>query len=137
MSSFNTFGSTHKEYGSGKNIWYEVKDKYPGGGSVKNLSSFQVGTVIPAGSMVQFDHAKHEATIVKAKDVKTTSNTSGTVEPKTINGLLENDIWVEEGITYATATVVFAGKIFADRLEEAIPDEVFAVLPEIHALREK
>lgn len=134
MSSFNTFGKRSREFGGGKNIWYEISGKYPGGGSVTNLSDFEC--VIPAGSMVVFDHAKHQAKIVKAADVKTAKNTGGTVEPKTINGLLENDIWLEEGTTYATATVVFAGKIYSDRVEETIPDEVFANLPEIHALKE-
>lgn len=95
MSSFNTFGSSKKEFGSGKNVWYEVTGKWPGGGSVTNLSDFDENDVIPAGSMVVFDHAKHQAKIVKATDVKTATNTGGTVEPKTINGLLENDIWVE------------------------------------------
>lgn len=137
MSTFNTFGSTSKKYGGGKNIWYEVKDKWPGGCIIKNLSSFKSGTVIPAGSMVAFDHAKHEGTIVKNAEVKTTSNASGTVEPSKINGLLENDIYVEEGTTVATGTVVYAGKIYADRLSEEIPNEVFSVLTEILPIREK
>ena len=137
MSSFNTFGSSKKEFGSGKNVWYEVTGKWPGGGSVTNLSDFDENDVIPAGSMVVFVHAKHQAKIVKATDVKTATNTGGTVEPKTINGLLENDIWVEKGTTYATATVVYGGKIYADRLAEEVPSEVWAVLPEIHAIKEK
>lgn len=135
MSSFNTFGSRSREFGGGKNIWYEITGKWPGGASVTNLSDFE--GVIPAGSMVVFDHAKHQARIVKSADVKTTANTSGKVEPKTINGLLENDIWLENGTTYATATIVYAGKIYSDRVEETIPDEVFANLPEIHAIKEK
>lgn len=135
MSSFNTFGKRTREFGNGKNIWHEITGKYPGGGSVTNLSDFS--GVIPAGSMVVFDHAKHQATIVDPKKIKTATQTSGTIEPKTINGLLENDIWLEDVTDYATATVVYAGKIYVDRLKDEIPAEVLAVLPEIHALNEK
>lgn len=137
MSTFNTFGAKSQEFGGGKMVWHAIDGKYPGGGSVSNLSSFTEGQVIPAGSMCVFDHAKHTCKIVKATDIKTSSNSGGTVKPEDVNGLTENDIWYEKGTTYATATIVYAGLIYSDRLAEAIPAEVWANLSAIKQLKEK
>lgn len=136
MGSFNTFGRTEKTYGSGKNIWHEIKGSFPCGGNV-DLTSFSEGSVIPSGSMCVFDQVKNTIKIAKASDIKTTVNTSGTIEPASIKGLLQNDIYYEPGTTYATGNVVFAGEIYIDRCEENIPDEVLEVLPMIVPIREK
>lgn len=131
----NTFGNTSKNFGSGKNIWHEVKGSFPVGGSITNISAYK-GKVIPAGSMCVLDQSAHTITIAKASEVKTATNTTGTVDPKTIKGLLYHDVYVENDTTYATGNVVFAGEIYADRLEESIPDEVWAVLPMIVPIHE-
>ncbi|WP_293738974.1 hypothetical protein [uncultured Parabacteroides sp.] len=131
----NTFGRGQKEYGSGKNIWHEVKGSYPVGGSITNISSFK-GKVIPSGSMCVLDQSAHTITIVKASEIKTATQTSGTVEPSTIKGLLYHDVYVENDTTYATGNVVFAGEVYADRLEEEVPAEVWAVLPMIVPIHE-
>ena len=134
----NVFGRTDKNYGSGKNIWHEVKGAYPCGGSISNISDFK-GKVIPAGSMCQFDQVDNTIKIVKATEIKTASQSGASVEPNTIKGLLYNDVYVESDVPtpYATGSVVFAGDIYADRLEEAIPAEVWAVLPMIVPIYEK
>ena len=75
--------------------------------------------------------------MLQATDVKTTENAGGTVEPKTINGLLRHDIYNHKDVEKATASVVFAGEIYIDRCKEAIPDEVLANLPMIVPIREK
>nr|DAV38595.1 MAG TPA: Protein of unknown function (DUF1697) [Caudoviricetes sp.] len=137
MGSFNTFGKTEKSYGSGKSIWHEIKGAFPVGGKITNLSDFAEGSVIPSGSMCVFDQAKAEIKIAKATDIKTATNTGGTVDPKTVKGLLQNDIYKEAGVDYATGNVVFAGEIYIDRLAEAVPDEVLAVLPMIVPIKEK
>lgn len=92
--------------------------------------------MIPAGSMCQFDQANNTIKIIKSSEIKLTSG-GGSVEPKTIKGLLQNDVYVKNSTTYATGSVVFAGEIYADRLAEAIPDEVWAVLPMIVPINEK
>lgn len=132
----NSFGKKEESFGSGKNIWHEIKGAFPVGGKITNISSYK-GQVIPAGSMCQFDQVKAEITIVKATDVKTTSNAGGSVEPGKVKGLLQFDIPVNSSTTYATGSVVFAGEIYADRLAEAIPAEVLAVLPMIVPIYEK
>ena len=134
----NVFGRTDKNYGSGKNIWHEVRGAYPCGGSISNISEFK-GKVIPAGSMCQFDQVDNTIKIVKATEIKTASQASASVEPNTIKGLLYNDVYVESDVPtpYATGSVVFAGEIYADRLAEVIPAEVWAVLPMIVPIYEK
>lgn len=132
----NTFGKKETPYGSGKNIWHEMKGAYPCGGNIVNYDDFK-GAVIPAGSMCQFDQVANTITIVKATDVKTTSNSGGSVEPGKIKGLLQNDVYIEDGVGYATGSVVFAGEIYIDRVAEAIPAEVLAVLPMIVPIYEK
>ena len=134
----NVFGKTSKEYGGGKNIWHEVKGQFPVGGNIKNISTY-IGSVIPSGSMCKLDQAKGEITIVKASEVKTATQESGTVEPSTIKGLLYHDVYVDADLEspYATGAVVFAGEIYIDRLAEEIPDEVLAVLPMIVPIHEK
>lgn len=129
MGSFNTFGKTSKSYGSGKNVWHEIKGAYPVGGTIANLADYEVGDVIPAGSMCVLDQAAHTITIVGEGGA--TDN---------VNGLLQNDIYVDEGVKgengNATGNVVFAGEIYIDRLEVAVPDTVLAKLPMIVAIKE-
>ena len=132
----NTFGKTEKSYGSGKNIWHEIKGAFPVGGKITNISSF-TGQVIPAGSMCVYDQVTAEITIAKATDIKTTSNSGGTITPQKVKGLLQNDVYIDSDVDYATGSVVFAGEIYIDRLAESIPAEVLAVLPMIVPIYEK
>ena len=134
----NVFGRGEKNCGPGRNIWHEVTGAYPCGGIISNIADFK-GTVIPAGSMCQFDQVAGTIKIVKASDVKTATQTDGTVEPSTIKGLLYNDVYADSGIASpsATGSVVYAGEIYADRLAEAVPSEVWAVLPMIVRINEK
>lgn len=132
MGSFNTFGKTSKAYGSGKNIWHEIKGAYPVGGTIANLTDYNVGDVIPSGSMCALDQAAHTITIVKASDSENLAK---------VNGLLQNDIYIDEAVKgengNATGNVVFAGEIYIDRLEEEVPASVLAQLPMIVAIKEK
>ena len=131
MGSFNTFGQTSKAYSGGKNIWHEIKSAYPVGGTIANLSAFAAGTVIPAGSMCALDQVTHKITIVKASDSDLLAS---------VNGLLQNDIYVDEAVKgangNATGNVVFAGEVYIDRLAEEVPASVLAKLPMIVAIQE-
>lgn len=126
----NTFGSNVKDYGFGKNIWHEVSAAYPAGGLITNHADY-AGKVIPAGSMCKFDQVKNEITIVKASEIGTGTNATD------IKGLLYHDVYVEEGVTAATGCVVYHGEVYADRLEETVPADVFAALPMIIPIYEK
>ena len=87
--------------------------------------------------MCAYDQVAGTITIAKATDIKTTDNLEGTIEPASIKGLLQNDVYIEDGVTYATGSVVFAGEIYIDRLAETIPAEVLEVLPMIVPIYEK
>ena len=140
MGSFNSFGSTSKTYGSGKNIWHEISGEYPVGGMISNLSDFTLGTVIPSGSMCVYDEVNATIKIAKASDIKTATNTTGTVEPKDVKGLLKEDIYVDSAVMgtngAATGCVVYAGEIYINRCAETVPDEVLGVLPQIVTIKE-
>lgn len=125
----NVFGRTGKSYDGGKHIWHEVKGQYPVGGKIVNASEY-AGKVIPAGSMCKYDSANAEITIIKNADAVTNK--------ADIKGLLFHDVYVDADLesAYATGAVVFAGEIYADRLEEAVPAEVWAVLPMIVPIHE-
>ena len=110
-------------------------NQYPVGGNITNISEYK-GKVIPSGSMCQLDQSAHTIKIIKASEIKTATQDSAAIEPSTIKGLLYHDVYVDADTTYATGAVVFEGMIYADRLEEAVPDEVWAVLPQITPIRE-
>ena len=125
----NVFGRTSKSYEGGKNIWHEVKGQFPVGGKIVNASDY-VGNVIPAGSMCKYNPVAAEITIVK--------NADAVSEAANIKGLLYHDVYVDADLidAYATGAVVFAGEIYIDRVAEAIPAEVLAVLPMIVPIKE-
>ena len=132
MGSFNSFGSTSKTYGAGKNIWHEISGTYPVGGTISNLSDFTSGTVIPSGSMCKYDAVNATIKILTAADATTT--------PTDVNGLLKEDIYVDDAVKgtngAATGCVVYAGEIYVSRCVQAIPSTVLAVLPQIVAIKE-
>lgn len=114
----STYGRTEKEFGSGKNIWFQSTQVYPVGGLI-DTTGYEVGAVIPAGSMCVLDTASGALKIVKAADIGAAPKTPAT----DVNGLLYNDVIVGE---FTTGTVVHTGVVFEDMLEEAIPAEVKA-----------
>lgn len=124
MTSFNTFGRTSKSFGSmSVNVWRIVRERLLVGASVSNLNSFSAGTVIPAGSMLIVDEVAHTCEVV--------TDLTATAKLAQVNALLENDIYVEEGVSYATATCVRRGTIYADRTQVAIPASVEARLGDL------
>lgn len=95
MGSFNTFGRTEKSYGTGKNIWHHVENKFPVGGKVSNLASFPLNTVIPAGSMAIFDSVAGETKVLKGLEDFSTAKTYKV-----------NDKVMHDGVAYKCSTAV-------------------------------
>lgn len=135
MGSFNSFGSTSKTYGSGKNVWHEISGAYPVGGTITNLSDFASGSVIPSGSMCVYDPVAATIKIATAAAI-----TAGTVTAASVNGLLKEDIYVDDAVKgtngAATGCVVYAGELYVNRCSETIPSAVLAVLPQIVTIKE-
>lgn len=122
----NSFGRQSKSLSGGKRVWNEIFHSYPVGGVISNISDFAAGSVIPAGSPAIWENGK--VTVV----------TSATIAEQgvNVNGLTHNDVYVEEGTAAATVGVVYAGVVYESRLDETIPDTVWANLAEIKRIKE-
>lgn len=127
----NTFGKTGKNYSAGKNVWYEVTERMPVGATIAvgSGTSYTAGAVIPSGTLLNVNDVAHTCTVVSS---------AGTTEnPSTFNAILENDIYVEEGDTVATATCVKGGVIYGSRMPVPIgQDQMSANLPKVTVYNE-
>lgn len=115
MSNYGTMSMTHKAVGGGMVVFPVVYDRYRGGGMIDTSgtnpiteAAFKVGDLIPAGTPVKFAGAGKNVTIVKCDADSTAANG--------VNGLIENDIYISEGIVAAPCTVVYKGQMFCDRV---------------------
>lgn len=113
----NTFGRTEKTFGGGVPVWKRV-DTILGGGATVDISSLEVGEIIPAGSMIAV--ADKVGTIVKSTETEAFAS---------VVGLTRNDIVKEEGKNIGTATIVVEGVAIAERID--VPAEVQKALTRI------
>lgn len=121
MSKFgigNTYGNETLEWSNGqKRVWREIRHQYPAGGtfSTTDLESYK-GKVIPAGTPVVFDQSTKELTLAN-----TTSATA-------VDGFTQEDVYVKDGVTAASATVIYDGEIYEPVLKAVLTDAVLAVI---------
>lgn len=119
--AFNTFGRSTKTIGGDSiPVWFRVDSVLPSGVLI-DISGKSAGDIIPAGSMVAYDHVGGSASIIAA--------TAESTDLATVNGLLKNDIFVDEGATKASGTVVIEGIIYSDRVN--VPAGARAGIPRI------
>lgn len=104
--TFNTIGSYRAEFGGNFVVWVRVERVEHFGGNL-DVSKYQPGDVIPAGSMAIFDQQANTIEIVKASD--------GAEKLAKVNGLIFNDICIPSNPILATGAIVTSGKIYADR----------------------
>lgn len=104
--TFNTIGSYRAEFGGNFVVWVRVDRVEHFGGNL-NVTKYQPGDVIPAGSMAIFDQQANTIEIVKASD--------GAAKLAKVNGLIYNDICIPSNPILATGAIVTSGKIYADR----------------------
>lgn len=112
----NTFGSQSVSLSGARKVWREVKDQYPAGGVVQNVSDWYDSSSdenkIPAGTFCKWEDAGTDggkqvtcyttAQITAADDVTTLG----------INGATLYDIDLDSSSDIATATVVYAGEYY-------------------------
>lgn len=121
MSKFgigNSFGSETYEWSNGqKRVWREIRHRYPSGGtfSSTDLKSY-AGKVIPAGTPVVFDQSTKELTL------------ANTASASKVDGFTQEDVYVKDGTTAATATVVYDGEIYEPVLKAVLTDAVLTVV---------
>lgn len=131
VGTVNTIGKRKFELGGGQVVWAEVRRVIQFGRKI-DVSKYNAGDVIPAGSMVVWNNTSDTCTIVKASELKAPEG-SGTVEASTINGLTFEDVVIPEGAVDATCAIVTSGKIWADATD--VPTVVEKNLPMIEFVR--
>ena len=112
--TFNTIAQGSAEFGGHFPVWSRVDKLYQGGGFL-DVADYNAGDVIGAGTMVIFNGAGKEVTIVKATD---------TDNLEKVNGLIFEDVCIPDGCIHATCAVVKSGRIYADRGVIGIPASV-------------
>lgn len=134
----NTFGSQSVGVGHARKVWREVKDQFPAGGVVANLSDWLESGKgkIPAGTFCKwYDDAANNGG--KKVVCYTKAQITGTADAAAlaalgINGATLYDIDIEAGDTVASATVVYAGEIYSYMVDA----DVLAKVKDLAALSE-
>ena len=124
---FNTYERRDKTIGGSVPVWIKVDRQDQAGGRI-DISGYTAGDVIPAGSMCFLDVEGGTLQIIKS------TNASATLLK--VNALLLNDVYIEEGDTYATGAAVYAGNVYGDRIP-TIPASVKLQLPMIRFTYER
>jgi hypothetical protein len=132
----NTFGSQSVRASHSRKVWREVKDQFPAGGVVENLSDWLDSGVgkIPAGTFCKwYDDAANGGG--KKVVCYTKGQITGAADISTlgINGATLYDIDIEAGETVGTATVIYAGEYYSYMVDAAVLAKVkgIAALSEI------
>lgn len=124
--TFNTIAQGSSEFGGHFPVWARVDKLYQGGGYL-NVANYEVGDIIGAGTMVIFNGAGKEVTIVESTDTDNLTK---------VNGLVFEDVCIPEGCIHATCAVVKSGRIYADRAGIPASVESNVRLAEIEFVRE-
>lgn len=108
----NTYGNESVEIGGGqKRVWREIRHRFPSGGTFESsVLTANAGKVIPAGSPVTFDQKAKTLTLVTGKESAAA----------VIDGFTQEDVWVKDGVTAASATVIYDGEIYEPVLKAAV-----------------
>jgi len=130
----NTFGSKTVSAGHARKVWREVKDQFPAGGVVTNLTDWVSGGVgkIPAGTFCKWEDAGAEGGKKVTCYTAAQITSAGSIATLGINGATLYDIDIEAGETIGTATVIYAGEYY----KYMISDSVYAKIKDIAALSE-
>ena len=130
----NTFGSQTVNAGHARKVWREVKDQFPAGGVVANLTDWVTGGIgkIPAGTFCKWEDAGSEGGKKVTCYTKAQILAAGSISTLGINGATLDDIDIEAGETVGTATVIYAGEMYSYMVDA----DVLAKVKDIAALCE-
>lgn len=120
MALGNTYSKKTVSFGAAKRVWREIRHRFPSGGTISNASDFAEAKIIKAGTPVKFDETTYAITAYTDTAIKSAENV-GTLG---INGLLQNDVYLGDGIEVATGTVVYSGEIYAYMLDSQVVDKI-------------
>lgn len=130
----NTFGSQSVSAGHARKVWREVKDQFPAGGVVANLSDWLSSGKgkIPAGTFCKWEDLGANGGKKVTCYTKTQITGAESIATLGINGATLYDIDIEAGDTVGTATVIYAGEYYSYMMDQA----VLAKVKDIPALSE-
>lgn len=131
----NTFGSQTVSAGHARKVWREVKDQFPAGGVVANLSDWLTNGAgkIPAGTFCKWeDKGAEGGKVVTCYTATQIKAASGNIASLGINGATLYDIDIEAGETVGTATVIYAGEYYSYMVDS----DVLPIVSGIAALSE-
>jgi hypothetical protein len=118
----NTFGKRTLAVGHARKVWREVKDQFPAGGVVENLSDWLTNSVgkIPAGTFCKwYDDGNEGGKKVVCYTDAQIKAASGNPASLGINGATLYDIDIENGETVGTATVIYAGEYYEYMIKDS------------------
>lgn len=135
----NTFGSQTVSAGHARKVWREVKDQFPAGGVVANLSDWLSAGKgkIPSGTFCKWyddsanNGGKKVVCYTKAQ-ILAAAAAEGGVATLGINGASLYDVDIEAGETVGTETVIYAGEYYSYMADA----DVLAAVKDIPALSE-
>lgn len=130
----NTFGSQSVSVGHARKVWREVKDQFPVGGVVTNLTDWVANGKgkIPAGTFCKWEDAGNEGGKKVTCYTKAQILAAGSISTLGINGATLYDIDIENGDVIGTATVIYAGEYYSYMVDAG----VLAKVKDIQALSE-
>ena len=109
LGTFNTIGSGSDQFGGSTHVWARV-DRVIHGGRKINVSGMTAGSVIPAGTLVEYTYDSEYATIKDSDDSLTVGHHYG---------LIFNDVCVPDNCIFASCAIVIQGVVWADAIDVA------------------
>ena len=109
LGTFNTIGSDSGSFGGSTHVWARV-DRVIHGGRKINVSEMAAGTVIPAGTLVEYTYDSEYATIKTSSDSLAVGHHYG---------LVFNDVCVPGNCIFASCAIVISGVVWADAIDVA------------------
>lgn len=109
LGTFNTIGSGSSQIGGSTHIWARV-DRVIHAGRKIDVSAMASGTVIPAGTLVEYTYDSEYATIKDSDDSLTVGHHYG---------LIFNDVCVPDNCIFASCAIVTHGVVWADAIDVA------------------
>lgn len=138
----NAIGNTFKHgtisgLGHARKVWREIRNQYPSGGVIGDITGWIAFGKIPAGTPVKFDMSNKSIVAYTDSALVTASGDSdpaAALAALGINGLLQEDVYLEgaqnQDDVIPTGTVVYDGEIY----EYMLDSDTVAALKSINTI---
>lgn len=123
LGTFNTIGSSSDQFGGSTHVWARV-DRVIHGGRKINTTGMTPGTVIPAGTLVQYTYNSEYVTILTSSSSLSAGNHYG---------LIFNDVCIPDNCIFASCAIVTHGVVWADAIDVAEAQQQY--MPGIEFIR--